>query len=137
MLSTTELRRAKDCNMLEPSGRRLFSLLITMGTGMVCLLVGCLTSHQYASVSRNGSAQTILRAATLRQKLQIELSIRSKYTDTDQTSPSTDTITPGAWQGSHWSANFFSHWYDSTPEKKNPGGSGIRTRDLPLSRRKP
>ena len=31
---------------------------------------------------------------------------QSQYTDTSPTSPSTDAITPGAWQGSHWSANF-------------------------------
>ena len=30
---------------------------------------------------------------------------QSQYTDTGLTSPSTDPITPGAWQGSHWSAN--------------------------------
>ena len=31
---------------------------------------------------------------------------KSQYTDTGPTSPSTDPITSGAWQGSHWSANF-------------------------------
>ena len=31
---------------------------------------------------------------------------RSQYTDNGPTSPRTDPITPGAWQGSHWSANF-------------------------------
>ena len=31
---------------------------------------------------------------------------QSQYTDTGPTSPSTDPLTPGAWQGSHWSANF-------------------------------
>ena len=31
---------------------------------------------------------------------------QSQYTDTGPTSPSDDSITPGAWQGSHWSANF-------------------------------
>ena len=41
---------------------------------VVLLFVGCFqTSQQHASVSR-GSAQTTLRAATLRQKLQIKLS---------------------------------------------------------------
>ena len=30
---------------------------------------------------------------------------RSQYTDTGPTSPSADPRTPGAWQGSHWSAN--------------------------------
>ena len=31
---------------------------------------------------------------------------QSQYTDTGPTSPSTDPITPGAWKGSYWSANF-------------------------------
>ena len=31
---------------------------------------------------------------------------QSQYTDTWLISPSTDPIPPGAWQGSHWSANF-------------------------------
>ena len=31
---------------------------------------------------------------------------QSQYTDTGPTSPSADPRTPGAWQGSHWSANF-------------------------------
>ena len=51
------------------------------------------------------------------------------------TSPSTDPITPGAWQGSHWSANF--EVTGMTRPRKNPGASGIRTRDLPQSRRTP
>ena len=64
---------------------------------------------------------------------------QSQYTDTGPTSPGTDPLTPGAWQGSHWSANFSSHWYDSTPEKSrrkrdsNPGSyapeaDGLTTR---------
>ena len=31
---------------------------------------------------------------------------QSQYTDTGPTSPRADPIMPGAWQGSHWSANF-------------------------------
>ena len=71
---------------------------------------------------------------------------QSQYTDTGPTSPSTDPITPGAWQGSRWSANFevtdmtrFASFEvtDITRPRKNPGASGIRTRDLPLSRRTP
>ena len=31
---------------------------------------------------------------------------QAQYTDTGPTSPSADPITSGAWQGSHWSANF-------------------------------
>ena len=60
---------------------------------------------------------------------------QSQYTDTGPTSPSADPITPGAWQGSHWSANV---WVTGmTGPWKNPGTSGIRTQDLPLSRRAP
>ena len=29
-----------------------------------------------------------------------------QYTDTRPTNPSTDPVTPGAWQGSYWSTNF-------------------------------
>ena len=31
---------------------------------------------------------------------------QSQNTDTGPTSPSTDPVTPGAWQGSHWSSSF-------------------------------
>ena len=31
---------------------------------------------------------------------------QSQYTDTGRTSPNADFIMAGAWQGSHWSANF-------------------------------
>ena len=58
-----------------------------------------------------------------------------QHTDTGPTSPSADPMMPGAWQGSHWSAIFLSHWYDST--RKNPSESGIRTPDLPPPRRTP
>ena len=74
-----------------------------------CLLfVGCLTSQKHASVSQDRPAQTVLRAATLRWKLQAKTFhlTQSQYTDTGPTSPSADPITPGAWQGSHWDANF-------------------------------
>ena len=86
---------------------------------------------------RDGSAQTILRAAHTEIEAvdQTFYLTQSQYTDARPTSPSVDPITPGAWQGSHWSAILKSLvWLD--PEKI-PGASGIRTRDLPLSRRTP
>ena len=44
------------------------------------LLVGCLTSQQHAIVYlRDGSAQTILCGAAVRQKLQIQLSISPNH----------------------------------------------------------
>ena len=73
----------------------------------VCLLVGCLTSQQHASVSQGRictdnftCCHTEIEAADQTFHL-----TQSQYTDTGPTSPSADPITPGAWQGSHWSAN--------------------------------
>ena len=60
---------------------------------------------------------------------------QSQYTHTGPTSPSADSITPGACQGSHWTANF--EVTGMTRPRKILGASGIRTRDLPLSRRTP
>ena len=74
----------------------------------VCLLVGCLTSQQQASVSQGRICSDNFTCC----HTEIEVADRtfyltqSQYTDTGPTSPSADPITPGAWQGSHWSANF-------------------------------
>ena len=104
---------------------------------VVCLLVGCLSSQQHASVSQGRictdnftCCHTEIEAADQTFHL-----TQSQYTDTGPTSPSADPITPGAWQGSHWSANF--EVTGMTRPQKNPGSSGIRTRDLPLSRQTP
>ena len=84
-----------------------------------------LTSQQHASVSQGPICSDNCTCC----HTEIEVTdptfylTQSQHTDTGPTSPSADPITPGAWQGSHWSANFLSHWYDST--KKNPGASGI------------
>ena len=72
------------------------------------LFVGCLSSQQRASVSQGRictdnftCCHTEIEAADQTFHL-----TQSQYTDTRPTSPSADPITPGAWQGSHWSANF-------------------------------
>ena len=74
----------------------------------VCLFVGCLSSQQHASVSQGRictdnftCCHTEIEAVDQTFHL-----TQSQYTDTGPTSPSADPITPGAWQGSHWSANF-------------------------------
>ena len=102
-----------------------------------CLLVGCLTSQQQASVSQGRicSDNFICCHTEIEVAHQTFYLTQSQYTDTGPTSPSADPITPGAWQGSHWSANF--KVTGMTGPRKNPGASGIRTRDLPLSRRTP
>ena len=103
-------------------------------SAIACLLVGCFTSQQQASVSQGRLCLDNVTCC----HTEIEITdptfylTQSQYTDTGPTSPSADPIAPGAWQGSHWSANI---WVTGmTRPCKNPGASGIRTRDLPLSR---
>ena len=107
----------------------------------VCWLVGCLTSQQQASVSQGRICSHNFTCC----HTEIEVAdptfylTQSQYTDTGPTSPSADPTTPGAWQGSHWSANFEvtgmtrprkNHWYDS-----NPGSSALEVDALPLGQR--
>ena len=77
-------------------------------TGLEGLLVGCLTSQHQASVSQGRICSDNFTCC----HTEIEVAdptfylTQSQYTDTGPTSPSAEPITPGAWQGSHWSANF-------------------------------
>ena len=72
------------------------------------LLVACLTSQQHISVSQGRICSDNLTCC----HTEIEIAdqnfylAQSQYTDTGLTSPSSDPIKPGDWQGSHWSANF-------------------------------
>ena len=102
-----------------------------------CLFVGCLTSQQQASVPQGRICSDNLTCCHTEIDVadQTFYLTQSQYTDTGPTSPCADPITPGAWQGSHWSANF--EVTGMTRPRKNPVASGIRTRDLPLSRRTP
>ena len=75
---------------------------------LTCLLVGCLTSQQQASVSQGPICSDNFTCCHTEIEVadQTFYLTQSQYTDTGPTSPSADPITPGAWQGSHWSANF-------------------------------
>ena len=74
----------------------------------VYLLVSCLTSQQHASVSQGRICLDNCTCCDTETEVadQTFYLTQSQYTDTGLTSPSTDPVTPGAWQGSHWSANF-------------------------------
>ena len=99
----------------------------------VCLLVSCLTSQQHASVSQGEICSDEFTCCHTEIEVadQTFYLTQSQFTDTGQTSPSADPITPGAWQGSPLEYQFLSHWYDSTPEKSrrkrdsNPGSSAL------------
>ena len=89
-------------------GSSLSFVLVSCGNiSFVCWLVACLTSQQHASVcqGRIYSDDFTCCYTDLEFANQTFHLTQSQYTDTGRTSPSTDTITPGAWQGSHWSAN--------------------------------
>ena len=106
-----------------------------------CLLfVGCLTSQQQASVSQGRiSSDNCTCCHTEMEVADPTFYLtQSQYTDTGPTSPSTDPITPGAWQGSHWSANFEVTGMTRPRRKKsrrkrdsNPGSSALEADALP------
>ena len=74
----------------------------------VCLLVGCLTSQQQASVSQGRICSDNFACCHTEREIadQTFYLTQSQYTDTGPISPSADPITPGTWQSSLLSANF-------------------------------
>ena len=99
--------------------------------------VGRLTTQQHASVSQgqicphNGTCcHTEIEVADQTCYL-----IQSQYADSGPASPSTDTITPGAWQGSHWSISL--HLTCRLYPEKDPQQKQESNLGLPLSRLTP
>ena len=76
--------------------------------GFVCLFVGCLTSQQHESVSQGRIYSDKFTCCHTEIKVadQTFHLTQSQYTDSGPTSPNTDPITPGVYQGSYWSAHF-------------------------------
>ena len=100
---------------------------------LVCLLVGCLTSQQHASVSQGRICSDNFTCCHTEIEVadQTFYLTQAQYTDTGPTSPSADPISPGAWQGSHWGANFLVTGMTRPPKKSrrkrdsNPGSSAF------------
>ena len=76
--------------------------------GFVGWLVGRLTSQQQASVSQRQICSNNFTCCHTEIEVADETFYltQSQYTDTGPTSPSANPVMPGAWEGSHWSANF-------------------------------
>ena len=92
----------------------------------VCLLVGWLVVLRLSNMlDRSKCFQ--------RQKLQMQIFFltQSQYTDTGPTSPSADPITPGIWQGNHWSTNFEVTGM-TQPRKRSTARAGIEPRSAAL-----
>ena len=72
-------------------------------TSPCCLLVGCLTSRQHATVYQGRICLDHCTCCHTEVEVahQTFYLTRSQYTDTGLTSPSADPTTPGEWQGSH------------------------------------
>ena len=77
-------------------------------SGFVCFFLACLTSQQQASVSQGRICTDNFTCC----HTEIEVAdqtfhlTQSQYTDTGPTNPRADPTMPGAWQSSHWNANF-------------------------------
>ena len=73
-----------------------------------CLLVACLLSQQHACESQGRICSDHFSCCHTKTEVadQTFYLTQSQYTDTGSSSPSADPIAPGAWQGSHWNANF-------------------------------
>ena len=72
------------------------------------LLVGRLMSQQHTSMSRGRICSDICTCCHTKKEAADQTChlTQSLYTDTGPPTPCADPITPGAWQGSHWSTNF-------------------------------
>ena len=82
---------------------------------------------------RDGSAQTMVPATTLRYKLQITFYLTSsQYTNTCPASPSATCVTPGPRQGSHWITFFFKVTGMIRPRKRAKLIAGIEPRSVAL-----
>ena len=89
------------------------------------LFAGSITSQQQANVSQGQICSDNFTCCHTEIEVadQTFYLTQSQYTDTGPTSPSANPTTPGAWQGSHWSAKF---WViGMTPPRKNPAQAGI------------
>ena len=98
---------------------------------LACWLLACLTSQQHASVShgRNCSDNCTYCHAEIEAADQTFYLTQSQNTDTGQTIPNVDPISPGAWQP--LGCQILSHWYDST--RRSPTGkAGIEPRSAAL-----
>ena len=86
----------------------MMMMIIIVIYGAVCLLVGFLMSEQHISVFQRRICSDKFTCCHTEIEVvdQTFYLTQSQYTDTGPTSLSADAITPGTWQGSHWSANF-------------------------------
>ena len=121
-------------NNSHRSDTKNFNRLVLIYICASCLLLRCLTSQQQASVFKGSDNSTCCHTETEVADQTFHL-IQSRYASTRLTSPSADLITPDAWQGSYWNANFYVT--GMTRPGKIPTKAEFNPPDLPLSKRTP
>ena len=97
------------------------------------LFAACLTTqrHSVASQGRSCSDSSMCCHTQTKVADQTFYLAQSQYTDTRPTSPSADPLTPGTWQGGHWSTN--SGVTGMTwPGERSPAEAGIEPGFAPL-----
>ena len=110
------MRFVMACHVLRKNPTKTF-LYLSLSRGTTSLpvpnlqsglFVGCLTSRQHATVSQGRICSDNFTCCHTEAEVADPTFCltQSQYTDTGPTSPRADPITPGAWQGSHRSANF-------------------------------
>ena len=98
--------------------------VITVQLRSMCWVVGGVLSQQHTTVCRGWICQDKFTCCHTDIKVADQFYLtQSQYTDIGLTSPSTDSVLPGAWQGSHWNANF--EVTGMTRPGNNPSTSGI------------
>ena len=104
------------------------SKILSCKNWTVCLFVGCLMSKHHASVSQGQICTDNFTCCHTEIEFadQTFYLTQSQYIDTRPTSPSTDPIMQGAWQGIHWSANF--EVTGMTQPRKIPSQAGFKPR---------
>ena len=78
-----------------------------------------LTSQQHTTVSQGRTCPDNCTCCHTETEVagQIFYFTQSPYTDAGSTSPNIDPLTPGAWKGSHWSANFLGLHQEKIPSQ--------------------
>ena len=107
----------------------------------ILFFVGCLKSQQHASVPQEWICSDKFMCCHTEMEIadQTFHLTQSQYTDTGPTSPSTDTITPGVWQGNYWRAKIFKSLVWLNPEKfwhERDSNSGSSTIEVEATKRK-
>ena len=130
-----QLLHAPDLSSFVHLGRRrrVCKAVVVDSFMLLFMLSVSLTPQQHASVSHKRICSD--NCTCCHTEIEVEdqtcYLTQSQYTDTGPASPRADPISPGAWQGSHWSTDF--EVTGTAPHGKIPTGKvGFELRSASL-----